>query len=149
MECAEHHRLTIYDKCYIDFSEGDVFPLNILFLRIAEASSIAHLEKVERGYENMDHYNTDFKKEGNALRSIDFIQGEADKLVMVTFSCLQLTLVVMRLASPFLFFLQMTKTRTKRTRTAKQAPRKERGPRLFQEAALLQPPPSNLLPPSK
>lgn len=46
--------------------------------RITEASSTAHLDKVERGYENMDHYNVNFKREGKALRSIDFIAGEAD-----------------------------------------------------------------------
>ncbi|KAM6900171.1 tripartite motif-containing protein 55b [Xenentodon cancila] len=46
-----------------------------LLKKIAEASSTAHLDKVERGYENMDHYSVDFKKESQALRSIDFIQG--------------------------------------------------------------------------
>ncbi|XP_060920677.1 tripartite motif-containing protein 55b isoform X2 [Labrus mixtus] len=50
-----------------------------LLKKIAEASSIAHLDKVERGYEKMDHYNCDFKKEGKALRSIDFIQDEDDE----------------------------------------------------------------------
>uniref|UniRef100_A0A8C9X4Y4 RING-type E3 ubiquitin transferase n=1 Tax=Sander lucioperca TaxID=283035 RepID=A0A8C9X4Y4_SANLU len=34
---------------------------------LAEASSTAHLDKVERGYENMDHYTVDFNKEGKAL----------------------------------------------------------------------------------
>lgn len=63
-------------------------------LRIAEASSITHLDKVERGYENMDHYRADFKKEGKALRSIDFIQGEGTELVMAAFYYLQLRLVV-------------------------------------------------------
>ncbi|XP_042254944.1 tripartite motif-containing protein 55b isoform X1 [Thunnus maccoyii] len=47
--------------------------------KIAEASSTAHLDKVERGYENMDHYTVDFKKEGTALRSIDFLQDEEDE----------------------------------------------------------------------
>ncbi|KAM6970878.1 tripartite motif-containing protein 55b [Tautogolabrus adspersus] len=50
-----------------------------LLKKIAEASSIAHLDKVERGYEKMDHYDCDFKKEGKALRSIDFIQDEDDE----------------------------------------------------------------------
>uniref|UniRef100_A0A672PRK3 Tripartite motif-containing protein 54 n=1 Tax=Sinocyclocheilus grahami TaxID=75366 RepID=A0A672PRK3_SINGR len=35
------------------------------------------LEKVERGYENMDHYSVSFKREGRALRSIDFARGTA------------------------------------------------------------------------
>lgn len=115
-------------------------------LRLAEASSTAHLDKVERGYENMDHYTVDFNKEGKALRSLDFPQGE---LVMAASYGLQLRLVVVRLLFPFLSFLQRMKTRMKRMRMEKQAPRKERGPRLFREAVLLQLPPSNLLPPSR
>uniref|UniRef100_A0AAV2L690 RING-type E3 ubiquitin transferase n=1 Tax=Knipowitschia caucasica TaxID=637954 RepID=A0AAV2L690_KNICA len=47
--------------------------------KIGEASSIAHLEKVERGYENMDHFSVDFRRERRALRSIDFIQDEDDE----------------------------------------------------------------------
>nr|XP_046227768.1 tripartite motif-containing protein 55b isoform X2 [Scatophagus argus] len=50
-----------------------------LLKKIADASSIAHLDKVERGYENMDHYNIEFKKESRALRSIDFIQDDEDE----------------------------------------------------------------------
>ncbi|XP_039982224.1 tripartite motif-containing protein 55b [Xiphias gladius] len=50
-----------------------------LLKKIAEASSTAHLDKIERSYENMDHYNIDFKKEGKALRSIDFIQDVEDE----------------------------------------------------------------------
>ncbi|XP_022600010.1 tripartite motif-containing protein 55-like isoform X1 [Seriola dumerili] len=50
-----------------------------LLKKIAEASSTAHLDKVERGYENMDHYNVDFKKESKALRGIDFIEDDEDE----------------------------------------------------------------------
>ncbi|XP_034428123.1 tripartite motif-containing protein 55b isoform X2 [Hippoglossus hippoglossus] len=50
-----------------------------LLEKIAVASSTAHLDKVERGYENMDHYTVEFKREGMALRSIDFIQDEDDE----------------------------------------------------------------------
>ncbi|XP_018529453.1 tripartite motif-containing protein 55 [Lates calcarifer] len=50
-----------------------------LLKKITEASSTAHLDKVERGYESMDHYTVDFKKEGKALRSIDFIQDDEDE----------------------------------------------------------------------
>ncbi|XP_029979379.1 tripartite motif-containing protein 55 [Sphaeramia orbicularis] len=49
-----------------------------LLQKIAEASSTAHLDKVERGYENMDHFKVDFRKESKALRSIDFIQDNDD-----------------------------------------------------------------------
>lgn len=44
-------------------------------VRIADASSTAHLDKVEHGYENMDHFSVEFRKERRALGSIDFIQG--------------------------------------------------------------------------
>uniref|UniRef100_A0A3Q1GLY3 Tripartite motif-containing protein 54 n=1 Tax=Acanthochromis polyacanthus TaxID=80966 RepID=A0A3Q1GLY3_9TELE len=58
------------------------FPINMLFapyaLRIAEASSTAHLDKVERGYEDMDHYSVNFKKERKALRTIDFDEEDED-----------------------------------------------------------------------
>ncbi|KAL6097871.1 trim55 [Pungitius sinensis] len=50
-----------------------------LLKKLAEASSTAHLDKVERGYENMDHYTVDFKKEGLALRSLDFLQDDEDE----------------------------------------------------------------------
>ncbi|XP_020568192.1 tripartite motif-containing protein 55 isoform X2 [Oryzias latipes] len=47
-----------------------------LLKKIAEVSSMAHLNKVEVGYEKMDHYTVDFKKEGKALHCIDFIQED-------------------------------------------------------------------------
>lgn len=45
-------------------------------IRIADATSTAHLDKVERGYESMDHFHVQSMKVGQALRSIDFIQGD-------------------------------------------------------------------------
>lgn len=54
----------------------DVLHWLITAHRIADATSTAHLDKVERGYENMNHYNVEFGKVGEALHSIDFIQGE-------------------------------------------------------------------------
>ncbi|XP_035475698.1 tripartite motif-containing protein 55b isoform X1 [Scophthalmus maximus] len=50
-----------------------------LLKKIADASSTAHLDKVERGYENMDHYSVVFNKEAKALRSINFIQDDEDE----------------------------------------------------------------------
>ncbi|XP_059182810.1 tripartite motif-containing protein 55-like [Centropristis striata] len=50
-----------------------------LLKKLADASSTAHLDKVERGYENMDHYTVDFTKEGKALRSLDFLQDDEDE----------------------------------------------------------------------
>ncbi|XP_062841413.1 tripartite motif-containing protein 55b [Trichomycterus rosablanca] len=47
-----------------------------LLQQMGEGSDTSHLEEVERGYENMDHYNADFKKESKALRAIDFITDD-------------------------------------------------------------------------
>lgn len=43
---------------------------------MGEATNTSHLEKVERGYENMDHYSVNFKKERKALSAIKFIAGK-------------------------------------------------------------------------
>ncbi|XP_030623338.1 tripartite motif-containing protein 55b [Chanos chanos] len=50
-----------------------------LLQKIGEASDVSHLEKVERGYENMDHYTVSFKRESLALRSVDFIRDDEDE----------------------------------------------------------------------
>ncbi|XP_016134529.1 tripartite motif-containing protein 55-like isoform X2 [Sinocyclocheilus grahami] len=50
-----------------------------LLQKIAEASNTSHLERVERGYENMDHYSVSFKREGRALRSIDFARDDEEE----------------------------------------------------------------------
>lgn len=41
----------------------------------------------------MDHYNTEFKKECKALRSIDFIQGEGTESMTAAVFCSQLILI--------------------------------------------------------
>lgn len=50
-----------------------------LVKKITEASDISNLEKVERGYENMDHFKANFEREGRGLRSIDFIREEEEE----------------------------------------------------------------------
>ncbi|XP_054621126.1 tripartite motif-containing protein 55b isoform X2 [Dunckerocampus dactyliophorus] len=50
-----------------------------LLKKLAEAGSTSHLDKVERGYENMDHFTADFRRERKALRSIDFIQEDEEE----------------------------------------------------------------------
>nr|XP_015810716.2 tripartite motif-containing protein 55 [Nothobranchius furzeri] len=50
-----------------------------LLQKIADASSMSHLDKVERGYEQMNHYSVDFRKERKALRSIDFVRDDEDE----------------------------------------------------------------------
>ncbi|XP_066576612.1 E3 ubiquitin-protein ligase TRIM63 isoform X2 [Amia ocellicauda] len=49
-----------------------------LLQKIIEASNTSHLEKVERGYENMDHFATSFEREGRALRNLDFLREEEE-----------------------------------------------------------------------
>ncbi|XP_015239859.1 PREDICTED: tripartite motif-containing protein 55 [Cyprinodon variegatus] len=50
-----------------------------LIKKIGEASSTTHLDKVESGYEKMDHYKVDFRRERKALSSIDFIGDDDDE----------------------------------------------------------------------
>ncbi|XP_007554559.1 tripartite motif-containing protein 55b isoform X1 [Poecilia latipinna] len=50
-----------------------------LLKKIEDASSTAHLDKVERGYEKMDHYKVDFRRERKALGSLDFIRDDDDE----------------------------------------------------------------------
>ncbi|XP_049605230.1 tripartite motif-containing protein 55b [Syngnathus scovelli] len=49
-----------------------------LLKQLAEACSTSHLDKVERGYENMDHFTADFRREREMLGSIDFLQDDDD-----------------------------------------------------------------------
>ncbi|TSK98478.1 Tripartite motif-containing protein 55 [Bagarius yarrelli] len=48
-------------------------------VEMVEATNTSQLEKVERGYENMDHYLVNFKKERGALSSISFIADESEE----------------------------------------------------------------------
>ncbi|XP_041046409.1 tripartite motif-containing protein 55a isoform X1 [Carcharodon carcharias] len=49
-----------------------------LIKKISEASKISHMEKIEHGFENMDHFSTEFKKEERLLRMIDFQKFEEE-----------------------------------------------------------------------
>ncbi|XP_020391080.1 tripartite motif-containing protein 55-like [Rhincodon typus] len=49
-----------------------------LIKKISEASKITHLEKIERGFEIMDHFSVKFKKEEKLLREIDFQKFEEE-----------------------------------------------------------------------
>uniref|UniRef100_A0A671K479 Tripartite motif-containing protein 54 n=1 Tax=Sinocyclocheilus anshuiensis TaxID=1608454 RepID=A0A671K479_9TELE len=55
-------------------SEMAIFLQNTkpLLQKIAEGRNVSHLEKVERGYENMDHFTVNFSPERRAILSIDF-----------------------------------------------------------------------------
>lgn len=43
---------------------------------MSESTNTSHLEKVAHGYESMDHYSVNFKKERRALSAINFITGK-------------------------------------------------------------------------
>ncbi|XP_069777465.1 tripartite motif-containing protein 54-like isoform X5 [Narcine bancroftii] len=49
-----------------------------LIKKISEASKISHMEKIERGFENMDHFSAVFTKEERMLREIDFQKFEEE-----------------------------------------------------------------------
>lgn len=46
--------------------------------KITEGTNIAHLDKVEHGYENLDHYTANFERERRALQSVDFVKEDGD-----------------------------------------------------------------------
>ncbi|KAG7273398.1 hypothetical protein CRUP_037460, partial [Coryphaenoides rupestris] len=52
-----------------------------LFLQaraILEGTNTSHLDKVERGYENMSHFTAHLERERRALLTIDFLKGEEE-----------------------------------------------------------------------
>ncbi|XP_067108558.1 E3 ubiquitin-protein ligase TRIM63-like [Osmerus mordax] len=50
-----------------------------LLQKITEGTNTSHLDKVERGYENMDHFTANFDRERRALLSVDFIKDDEDE----------------------------------------------------------------------
>ncbi len=42
---------------------------------------MSHLEKVERGYEKMDHFTANFSPERRAILSIDFTKGKLNLIL--------------------------------------------------------------------
>ncbi|XP_062371639.1 tripartite motif-containing protein 55a isoform X2 [Sardina pilchardus] len=49
-----------------------------LLKQLTEGTNIGHLEKLERGYENMDHFTATFHKVRKALFNIDFVRDDVD-----------------------------------------------------------------------
>ncbi|XP_072524798.1 tripartite motif-containing protein 55a [Salminus brasiliensis] len=49
-----------------------------LLQKIAEGRNTSHLEKLERGYENMDHFSANFQHERTSILNIDFVREEDD-----------------------------------------------------------------------
>ncbi|KAI7809827.1 tripartite motif-containing protein 55a isoform X1 [Triplophysa rosa] len=61
-------------------SEMGIFLQNAkpLLQQIAEGKNVSHLEKVERGYESMDHFSANFNQERRAILSIEFTRDGDD-----------------------------------------------------------------------
>ncbi|XP_061110064.1 tripartite motif-containing protein 55a isoform X2 [Conger conger] len=49
-----------------------------LLQQIGQVSNTSHLDKVERGYEIMEHFSANFNREAKALRNIDFVKEEEE-----------------------------------------------------------------------
>ncbi|GCC28247.1 tripartite motif-containing protein 55a isoform X2 [Chiloscyllium punctatum] len=49
-----------------------------LIKKISEISETSQMEKIERDFENMDHFSVEFKEEENLLREIDFQKFEEE-----------------------------------------------------------------------
>ncbi|XP_030606920.1 E3 ubiquitin-protein ligase TRIM63-like [Archocentrus centrarchus] len=64
----------------VDESEMAVFlqAAKPLLQRIVEGSDASHLDKVQHGYENMDHFTANFEHQRRALTDIDFIKLDED-----------------------------------------------------------------------
>uniref|UniRef100_A0A3Q0SUW9 RING-type E3 ubiquitin transferase n=1 Tax=Amphilophus citrinellus TaxID=61819 RepID=A0A3Q0SUW9_AMPCI len=64
----------------VDESEMAVFlqAAKPLLQRIVEGSDASHLDKVQHGYENMDHFTANFEHQRRALTDIDFIKHDDD-----------------------------------------------------------------------
>ncbi|XP_063317734.1 E3 ubiquitin-protein ligase TRIM63-like [Pelmatolapia mariae] len=50
-----------------------------LLQKIVEGSDTSHLDKVQHGYENMDHFTANFEHQRRALSDIDFIKLDEDE----------------------------------------------------------------------
>uniref|UniRef100_A0A672FVX4 Tripartite motif-containing protein 54 n=1 Tax=Salarias fasciatus TaxID=181472 RepID=A0A672FVX4_SALFA len=64
----------------MDESEMAVFlqTAKPLLQKIVEGTSTSHLDKVQRGYENMDHFTANFELQRKALSQVDFIKLDED-----------------------------------------------------------------------
>uniref|UniRef100_A0A3P8RM51 Tripartite motif-containing protein 54 n=1 Tax=Amphiprion percula TaxID=161767 RepID=A0A3P8RM51_AMPPE len=64
----------------LDQSEMAVFLQTVVFLltRIVEGTDTSHLDKVQPGYENMEHFMANFEHQRRALSIIDFIKHDDD-----------------------------------------------------------------------
>lgn len=50
-------------------------------IRIAEGTVTSHLEKIQHGYEKMDHFTANFDRQRTALMNVDFIKCKKSPLI--------------------------------------------------------------------
>uniref|UniRef100_A0A3Q3WYT7 RING-type E3 ubiquitin transferase n=1 Tax=Mola mola TaxID=94237 RepID=A0A3Q3WYT7_MOLML len=74
----------------LDESEMAVFlqAAKPLLQRIVEGGDVSHLDKVQHGYEKMEHFTADFERQRRALTKVDFVgldedDGDEDEAVEV------------------------------------------------------------------
>ncbi|XP_030016277.1 E3 ubiquitin-protein ligase TRIM63-like isoform X2 [Sphaeramia orbicularis] len=49
-----------------------------LLQKIVEGTNTSHLDKIQPGYENMDHFSTNFNPQRRALNTVDFVKLDED-----------------------------------------------------------------------
>nr|XP_045752428.1 tripartite motif-containing protein 55 isoform X1 [Mirounga angustirostris] len=66
---------------FMDEPEMAVFLQNAkaLLQKISEASKAFQMEKIEHGYENMNHFTVNLNREEKIIREIDFYRGDEDE----------------------------------------------------------------------
>ncbi|XP_022622094.1 E3 ubiquitin-protein ligase TRIM63-like isoform X2 [Seriola dumerili] len=64
----------------MDESEMAVFlqTTKPLLQKIVEGTNTSHLDKLQHGYENMEHFTANFDRQRRALSNVDFIRAEED-----------------------------------------------------------------------
>ncbi|KAF7652516.1 hypothetical protein LDENG_00095750 [Lucifuga dentata] len=64
----------------MDESEMAVFlqTAKPLLQKIIQGTNTSHLDKVQHGYENMDHFKANFERQRRALMNVDFIKTDED-----------------------------------------------------------------------
>uniref|UniRef100_A0A674F4N3 Tripartite motif-containing protein 54 n=1 Tax=Salmo trutta TaxID=8032 RepID=A0A674F4N3_SALTR len=69
IQTMEESEMATFLQCTFDLS---------LSTRLVAGTNISNLDKVERGYDNMDHYAANFERERRALLTIDFVKDDED-----------------------------------------------------------------------
>lgn len=83
---AEVSVLSSFTVCFFLAANKSLdFFLSFFFLngRITEGTNMSHLDKVQHGYENMEHFTVSVERQRRALANVDFIKG-AERLTSLS-----------------------------------------------------------------